>query len=54
VESVPEEEFNSSQSPEAGIEGQSQEEMEQEIEQLRKSMKEQEDRLQRLERQMGE
>ena len=43
VESVPKEEFNSSQSPEAGIEGQSQEELDQEIEQLRKSMKEQED-----------
>ena len=52
--SVPEEEFISSQPPEAASEDQTKEEMEEEIEQLRKSMKEQEKRLRRLERQMSE
>ena len=52
TESVPEEEDEPSQSPTTTREEQSQEEMEQEIERLRKSMKEQEDRLKRLEQQM--
>jgi hypothetical protein len=53
-ESHPEKDFKSHQSKDSTSKDQTQEEMEQEIEQLRKSMKEQEERLQRLERQMGE
>ncbi len=51
---VPEEEedFMPAQSAETGPKAQTAEEMEQEIEQLRKSMKEQEERLKSLERQM--
>ena len=52
--SLPEEKFNSSPSDMPPTEGKTHEEMGQEIEQIRKSMKVQEERLQRLERQTGE
>ena len=55
TETLPEEEAEEvmpSQSVETGSKDQTPEDMEQEIERLRKSMKEQEERLKRLERQM--